>query len=395
MPAAALPTNEPDRLRELHRYQVLDTPPDAGLDALTQLAARIAETPMAAISLTDETRQWFKSRVGLNVPEIPRDWAPCAHAVETGESIVCADMRLDPRFADNPLVTGPPHLRFYAGMALRAPRGTVLGTLAVLDTVPRVLSESQRETLELIAKQIVDQLELRASYRELAALREQEQAFETRLLREKAEEARELAAELHDGVGQDLTGISMLLGAMLRDARERDSTLTPRLAEMSRLLQATIDSCRSAAQKQGGFLIRKEGLGGAIVELGQRLERTGDPRFVVERCEPPIACLDELTAYHFFRIVGEAMTNACRHSGAREVHVRLSHGGGTICCAIEDDGVYKSRRSGASDGVGESIMAYRARAIGAELERSERPGGGLRVECRLPCGCRVHAQGTD
>ena len=219
MPAAPLPANEAERLRDLRRYQVLDTLPDPGLDALTQLAKRIADTPIALISLTDESRQWFKSRVGLDVIEIPRDWAPCAHAVATGESIVCSDMRLDPRFADNPLVKDAPHLRFYAGMVLVTPRGTVLGTLAVIDTVPRDITQFQRDALELIARQVVNQLELQTAYRELATLRVQEQSFEARLWREKAEEAQRLAAELHDGVGQDLAGISMLVAAALQQAR--------------------------------------------------------------------------------------------------------------------------------------------------------------------------------
>ena len=112
-------------------------------------------------------------------------------------------MRHDSRFADNPLVEGAPHLRFYAGMVLVTPRGTVLGTFAVIDTEPRNLSLFQQNSLALIARQIVDQLELRTAYRELAALRAQEQSFEARLWREKAEEAQRLAAELHDGVGQD------------------------------------------------------------------------------------------------------------------------------------------------------------------------------------------------
>jgi signal transduction histidine kinase len=386
LPAAALPANEAERLRDLRRYQVLDTPPDPGLDALTQLAKQIAGTPIALISLTDEKRQWFKSRVGLDVVEIPRDWAPCAHAVATGENIVCSDMRVDPRFADNPLVKGPPHLRFYAGMALTTPRGTVLGTLAVIDTVPRVLTLFQQDALALIARQIVDQLELRTAYRELAALREQEQSFEARLWREKAEEAQRLAAELHDGVGQDLTGISMLVGAALQQARGDGSTLVSSLAEVSRLLRETIDTCRITAQEHGGFLVRKEGLVGAIARLAERLEHPGGPRIVLDPPETPIDCLEELAAYHLFRIVGEAVVNACRHSGANAIDVLAVHADGRVAFEVEDDGSGRKGR-GSGDGIGKSIMEYRARAIGARLEFAESSTGGLRVRCELRCGC--------
>jgi signal transduction histidine kinase len=295
-------------------------------------------------------------------------------------------MRVDPRFADNPLVKGPPHLRFYAGMALTTPRGTVLGTLAVIDTVPRVLTLFQQDALALIARQIVDQLELRTAYRELAALREQEQSFEARLWREKAEEAQRLAAELHDGVGQDLTGISMLVGAALQQARGDGSTLVSSLAEVSRLLRETIDTCRITAQEHGGFLVRKEGLVGAIARLAERLEHPGGPRIVLDPPETPIDCLEELAAYHLFRIVGEAVVNACRHSGANAIDVLAVHADGRVAFEVEDDGSGRKGR-GSGDGIGKSIMEYRARAIGARLEFAESSTGGLRVRCELRCGC--------
>jgi signal transduction histidine kinase len=387
VPAAPLPANEAERLRDLRRYQVLDTPPDAGLDALTQLAQQIAATPIALISLTDETRQWFKSRVGLDIAEIPRDWAPCAHAVASGESIVCSDMRVDPRFADNPLVKDPPHLRFYAGMALVTPRGSVLGTLAVIDTVPRVLTQFQQDALALIARQIVDQLELRTAYRELATLRAHEQSFEARLWREKAEEAQRLAAELHDGVGQDLAGISMLVGAALQQARGDGSTLVSSLTEVSRLLRETIDTCRSTAQEHGGFLVRNAGLVGAVERLVEGLAHQGTPHFAVTKPKAPISCLDELTAYHLFRIVGEAIVNAQRHSGASMIAVRAAHVDGKVAFEVEDDGAGHKRNGASNDGIGKSIMDYRARAIGAKLEFGEGASGGLRVRCGLRCGC--------
>ena len=225
MPAAPLPPNEPARLKDLRNYEVLDTLPDPSFDGLTRLASQIAGTPIALISLTDENRQWFKSRVGLEVAEVPREWAPCAHCVATGESIVCDDMSADARFADNPLVTGDTHFRFYAGLALVTPRGSVLGTLAVIDTKPGRLTAAQVDALATLAKQIVSELELRTAYRDMTALRAREREFETRLLQERADEAKRLAAELHDGVGQELVGISIMLAAALNEARKGRSEL--------------------------------------------------------------------------------------------------------------------------------------------------------------------------
>ena len=388
MPAAPLPANEAERLTDLRRYQVLDTQPEAGLDALTALAAELAGTPIALISLTDASRQWFKARVGLDVVEIPRDWAPCAHTVATGQSIVCPDMRADPRFADNPLVQGPPHLRFYAGMALITPRRTVLGTLAVIDTQPRTLTHFQQKALTVLAQQVVDQLELRMAYRDLAALRAQEQAFEARLLQEKTMEAQRLAAELHDGVGQDLTGISMLVAAIMRHADTRQSPLTGPLAEINRLLNEAIETCRNTAQDQGGFIVRKEGLAGALQRFVRRLDVGDGPRIELEQSPIPANCIDETATYHLFRIAQEAISNARKHSGASVIKVRSYYSDGAIVIDVEDNGVgirQSTHTTGTTGGSGTSIMEYRARTIGALLTFSEPPDGGLRVSCRLKC----------
>src|SRR5690349_3783261 len=132
--------------------------------------------------------------------------------------------------------------------------------------------------------------------------------------------------------------ISMLVGAALEQARGNRSNLVSSLTEVSRLLRETIDTCRNTAQEHGGFLVRKEGLVGAVSRLVERLEHTGGPRFAVTRPATSIVCLDELTAYHLFRIVGEAIVNAHRHSGAKTIDVRATHAGGKVAFEVEDDG---------------------------------------------------------
>ena len=131
MPAPALPPDENARLAALGRYRVMDTPAEAAFDELTRQAKEICGVPMALISLVDGKRQWFKSRVGLSLTETPREHSFCSHALLTpDEPLVVPDATLDPRFADNPLVTGDAHLRFYAGMPLRSPEGQPLGRSA-------------------------------------------------------------------------------------------------------------------------------------------------------------------------------------------------------------------------------------------------------------------------
>ena len=137
MPAAPLPPNEQERLGALVDLCLLDTPPDVALDQITRLAATIFGAPIALISLLDARRQWFKARVGLLARETPREYAFCGYAILTPEPLVVLDARNDPRFVDNPLVTGPPRIAFYAGIPLRAKGREALGTLCVIGTEPR------------------------------------------------------------------------------------------------------------------------------------------------------------------------------------------------------------------------------------------------------------------
>ncbi len=154
MPSAAQP-RELSRLAALLRYEILDTPEESAFDDFTALAAQMCDTPIALISLVDDRRQWFKSRVGLDVSETPRDISFCTYTI-TGEQIFeVPDALQDPRFRDNPLVQGDPHIRFYAGTPLTSPDGHNLGTLCVIDRKPRRLSSEQRETLERLGRQVI------------------------------------------------------------------------------------------------------------------------------------------------------------------------------------------------------------------------------------------------
>ncbi len=160
---------ERERLRVLHQFGVLDTAPEVAFDDLAALAGQLCGTPIALVSLVDEDRQWFKARLGLDVCETSRESSFCAHALGSPDLFVVADTWLDPRFADNPLVTGEPGIRFYAGAPLVTWGGATLGTLCVIDVVPRTLSPRQLEQLRMLGRQVVDQLELRRQREELAA----------------------------------------------------------------------------------------------------------------------------------------------------------------------------------------------------------------------------------
>lgn len=162
MRQAPLPHDEAQRLRELRGYEVLDTLPEQAFDDLTQLASRICGTPISLISLVDADRQWFKSRVGLEATQTPREVAFCAHAILDPQSVLqVEDARLDERFHDNPLVTAEPNVRFYAGAPLVTARGEALGTLCVLDREPGEMSAEEIDALRALARRALAELERR------------------------------------------------------------------------------------------------------------------------------------------------------------------------------------------------------------------------------------------
>ena len=153
---------EPERLAALRGCQLLDTPPEPRFDDIVQLAAALCDVPIALVSLVAEERQWFKARVGLEVTETPRDISFCAHAIlHPDAALIVPDATLDARFAENPLVSGPPFVRFYAGVPLVTPAGEALGTLCVIDRVPRQLSLTQIEGLRALARQAEVLIEMR------------------------------------------------------------------------------------------------------------------------------------------------------------------------------------------------------------------------------------------
>jgi PAS domain S-box-containing protein len=189
---AILPPNEPERLDALHRYQILDTPPDGAFDHLTAVAAALFRVPIAIVSLVDHDRIWFKSHRGLDVSEMEREPGLCASAIFSPDVYHIRDAAADARALANPLVAGGFGLRFYAAAPLRTHDGFNLGTLCIMDRKARELSMSEAEMLTKLAALVMDQMELRLAARKVTELEQVE-----RSMREKVCEANEVLGEEH------------------------------------------------------------------------------------------------------------------------------------------------------------------------------------------------------
>ncbi|MBW4520558.1 MAG: GAF domain-containing protein [Scytolyngbya sp. HA4215-MV1] len=191
------PANESARVSALRSYQILDTTPEEAFDDLTRLAAQICATPIALVSLVDSTRQWFKSRVGLDATETCREVAFCNYTICQSEVFVVSNALIDQRFAHNPLVVGEPHIRFYAGTPLLSPDGFSLGSLCVIDRIPRSLNQEQTDALQVLGRQVVTQLELRRNLACLAYAMDEQQRTEA-ALRYSEEQFRQLAEHIQE-----------------------------------------------------------------------------------------------------------------------------------------------------------------------------------------------------
>jgi anti-sigma regulatory factor (Ser/Thr protein kinase) len=192
--------DEQARLAALRRYRILDTEPERAFDDLALLASQSCGTPIALITLVDEDRQWFKSRVGISTPETARSVSICARAIEQRDLFVIPDTGADAKFREHPMVVGDPYIRFYAGAPLITPDGHALGTLCVIDRVPRTLTPEQIDALKALKRQTEAQLELRANLLEL------ERALQAR---DRAEEAQ---VGLIEKLRSSLQNVSKLAG---------------------------------------------------------------------------------------------------------------------------------------------------------------------------------------
>jgi len=213
-------------------------------------------------------------------------------------------------------------------------------------------------------------------------LSSRDREYEQRLRREVMDEAQHLAAEIHDGVGQELAGISFMLSALRSLPQTQHVDIQRPLENICDLMVHAMVSCRRVCEGFGGFLIRRHSLTAALLHFASQLEDEAT-RVEFHGRDIPAGWLDETTAYYLFGIGREAIFNAFRHSRARTIQVTCDHAQDCVRLIIEDDGVGLIETARPDQGLGRSIMEFRARRIGAELTFSAAPSGGLRVGCSV------------
>jgi signal transduction histidine kinase len=224
MIAPPIPVNEKERLHELYKYELLDSVYEQEFDDIVQLASRLCNAPISTISLIDFDRQWFKAKTGLNDSESERNVSFCAHAINQDIMMEVPDVTVDERFFDNPLVLGDPNIRYYAGMPLITSSGYKLGTLCVIDRMPRKLDPEQTFALKVLSKQVIKLFELRTRQKELKKISDLQQ----QIMSIMAHDIRGPLASLKSVYEMKITGIFTKEEEMSIDAlvpRQLDSTL--------------------------------------------------------------------------------------------------------------------------------------------------------------------------
>ena len=394
MPAvrAPDPSNERQRLATLRGYAILDTEPEAGFDDLTALASFICGVPISTMTLIDEDRQWFKSKVGTDDTEGPRDWSFCAYAVASGETFVVPDALEDERFATNPYVTGEPRIRFYAGVPLTTEDGSTLGTLCVIDREPRELTREQAHALQALANQVLAQLELRRQnhqLRELDRVKDEFVAAVSHELRTPLTSIRGYVETLLDGEPGDLSAdqqrfleivdrnasrLLKLVGDLLFIAQVTAGRLELEVGAVTldELVAESVEQVRPAAAT-------KE------VEVSASAEPVvipGDPQRIGQMLDNLVSNAVKFTPEH-----GRVTVEAVRDNGA--VRIRVADSG--IGIPAHDLPRLFSRFTRASNatqipgtGLGLAISRTIAEAHGGSIDVESAEGKGTTFTVRLP-----------
>ena len=339
----ALHPHEEDRLRELRRYDILDTEREREFDELVEIASEICGVPVSVVNFIDAGRQWFKAEVGLGVRSTPIETSLCGHVILQGDFVEIPDTLNDSRMADNPLCTGEPGFRFYAGAVLKAANGLPLGTLCVLDHKPRTLSDHQRKVLRVLSRHIMRELDLRIALKDEQTLRR----------------------EVDHRVKNSLASISSLLAMKAR--RESNDAARSALEDASNRIRSLSSLHAELHDLDGSEHINLKSLFGRIeADLRQLIPGGIDLTIDVED-----GVASPQMANAFVLIVNEFVSNSVKHAfgagpGSIAISIEGRRRGWAISC--RDDGSATAQdadRAAAASGLGTRVIQSLASSMGA------------------------------
>jgi two-component sensor histidine kinase len=348
---ATLIEQEEMRLALLRGFNILDTDPEDSFDEITRLAAQICEVPIALISLVDSERQWFKAKVGLDIPGSDIESSICAHAIAGDDYLEINDTKADSRTTDNDFVTGDDSIRFYAGALLEDGKNLPLGTLCVLDQQPRELNEFQRNALRVLAKQVMRQIELRRALADAEILRK----------------------EVDHRVKNSLQSLEALIRLQVRtekspEARAALDAVQGRLATISRLHEALYQTDTGACIDVSAFLSK------VVQSTQEQIPEGVTVNSQIEHCN-----LSSRSASSVGMIVNEAMTNAAKYAysdrkrGTFNVTGKCIDGFYHLSCIDDGPGINGGQSS--DSGLGMRILLAAAQQLRGELLMPERDIG--------------------
>lgn len=388
-PAAKLPPHtESRRIESLRAYGILDTPIEAVFEDITRIASAVCRTPISVINLVDADRQWFKSEVGLGVRETPLETSICAHAILEHDFLEVPDTTRDARFASDPLVTGEPGLRFYAGALLKTPDGLPLGTVCVLDTEPRTLTPEQVDTLRALSRQVMAQLELRRLLAEAHAVGEHR--------------ARVLASAGHD-LKTPLRAALYAISRARVGANEAQLQKLDSAEQELTIVHQTFGELIASATGRGGFAppaLEVADVAPVVEQVGASWQRSAVRKQVALDVRIEVApCPARTHAGLLETLLGNLVSNAVKYTAAGgRVELVCRQENGLTCIDVIDtgigmdparvDGYFNAFQQGdaRSDGLGIGLWIVRqtADALAADLDVASTLGEGTRITVRLP-----------
>ena len=382
MRIASIPFNEEFRLHDLYSYDILDSEREKDFDDLLEVAAHVYGCPMAAITFVDSERQWLKSKIGLaeEVHETPRDIAFCAHTILGNDVMIVEDATMDDRFCGNPLVTGSPAIRFYAGAPIITTGGYRLGSICVIDNEPRELSQQEAKMLQILSRQISKLLELRLKnklLRQTAAEQlEMEKTLMQKTLQAQEAEKQVISTQLHENIAQALAASKFYL-----EMAETDGVASKDLIRKTRQnLTSIVGEIRELSQTIRPSLLPEVELKALLTDLlSQFHNKTG---MKVDLLYEGDLAISAPTALAIYRIVEAQLQNVQRHARATAITVNINLFS-CIYLSIKDNGTGFDSKT-FQRGAGLTKILFHAEALKGKVEINSSFKGGCELMVTLP-----------